>query len=321
MSERIINLLLIALSVGVASAFCSLAESSIVGLSEVGIKQQRKKKPKNVDLLMKLLENRSKYMSSIIMLNTLINVGGSMAVGSIAASTLPAEGGSGVITYGTFVLSMTIGMLLFSEIKPKIYAAQYSERVAVLVYYPLAAITWFLTPVVNAINGFLNNKDNEKSGMSIVDIEYLIGAASESGTLKKAETDLVINVLKLRAKTASEISKENCVISMSISDKIEDHADEIMASEHKKIVITNHLNFPVGVATKEDALISLIKRDRKTFADIMHFLPVISHDSTLSCVAKKIHEAPVKLLGVIGDDHKIVGVIGMSDIKEILFTT
>lgn len=112
MSEELIKLVVFAWSVGVASAFCSLAESSIVGLSDVGVKQQKKKSAKKGQMLTNLISNRSKHMSAIIMLNTIINIGGSMIVGTMASECLSGDTPE-YITYTTFLMTMTLMMLLF----------------------------------------------------------------------------------------------------------------------------------------------------------------------------------------------------------------
>lgn len=320
MSDEVIRLIAFAWSVGAASAFCSLAESSIVGLSDVGVKQVRKKSAKKGDMLLNLMANRSKYMSAIIMLNTIINISGSMIAGTMASESL-ADSTSSYLTYGTFLATMTVMMLLFSEIKPKVYAAQHSETVAIVLYYPIRMIAWLLSPIVNAVNGFLNNKESSGKSMSLVDVEHLICMASESGALRKEETNLVINALKLREKSASDIIKEESVLKVNLVDKVKDHQETIINSCHGKIVLVNRLNQPVGAVLKEDALISLINDKEARFADIIYPLPSVNVNYSLSEIAQDISKSPIKMLAVVNDEKALVGVIGLTDIKEALFNS
>lgn len=320
MSESFIKLVIFAWSVGVASAFCSLAESSIVGLSDVGVKQQKKKSAKKGEMLANLMSNRSKYMSAIIMLNTIVNIGGSMIVGTMASTSLADSGAPTYVTYGTFLFTMTALMLLFSEIKPKVYAAQHSETVGVILYYPITIIAWILSPVVNAVNGFLNNKESGSgNSMSLVDVEHLICMASESGALRKDETDLVINALKLRDKCASDIVKEDSVLKVNVTDSVNEHKEMIVNCQYSKIVLVNRFDQPVGAVLKEDALISLIDNGEVSFADIMHPLPSVNSNYNLSLVTQEINRAPIKLLAVVDDNKVLLGVIGLTDVKEVLF--
>lgn len=310
-----------AITVGVISAFCSLAEASIVGLSELGIKQLKQTNEKKAELLSQVIKNRSKYLSATIMLNTITNVGGSMFVGTIAAIVLSDAENQGVITYSSFLMLMTFLMLLFSEIKPKVFAAQKSEAVAATIYYPLAFITWLLTPIVNTVNGFLNNKDSDENNtVSLLEVEHLISMASESGTLKQSETSLLINFLNLKSKTAQDlISNESNIITINVTDSIMEHKDTVIGLEHKKIVLANHRGNAVGVALKEEVLGAIINNQDVSFASIMHSLPVVSEDYNLACIAQEIHDAPAKIIAVSDSKGQVKGVISLTDIKEALF--
>ncbi|MFS1428801.1 CNNM domain-containing protein [Vibrio splendidus] len=310
-----------AVTVGVISAFCSLAEASIVGLSDLGIKKLKQQNEKHAELLTKVLRNRSKYLSATIMLNTITNIGGSMFVGTLAAKVLSGAENHGIITYSTFLALMTFLMLLFSEIKPKVFAAQKSEVVGVAIHYPLAFITWLLTPIVNTVNGFLNNKDSDdNNSVSLLEVEHLISMASESGTLKQSETSLLINFLNLKSKTASVmVDKEPNIVTINVTDTIMTHKDLVLGLEHKKIVLTNHRGNAVGVALKEEVLAAIINDQNVSFASIMHSLPVVSEDHNLACIAQEIHDAPAKIIAVADDKGQVRGVISLTDIKEVLF--
>lgn len=314
-------LVLSASLVAIISAFCSLAEASVVGLSDLSIKQLRKKNQSQADKLSKVLKNRSKFLSSIILLNTMTNITGSMLVGTLAATVLSDSQEFEYVTYTSFLTTMTLCMLLFSEIKPKVFAAQRSVPVCIAIYYPLTFITWLLTPVVQAINGFLNNKEsNSEDSINLVDIEHLISTASESGLLKPGETNLVINALNLRTKKAVDILDDDTnVISINVNDKVSNHKETILSLTHKKIVLLNHMKMPVGVALREDALSALVRSEDILFSNIMHRLPVVPDDYNLSCIAQEVKEAPAKLIAVTNSSGFVIGVIGLSDIKEILF--
>ena len=77
-TQYVIELLGLALTASLPSATWFLSEASIVGSSEYKVKNLVKQDLSGSRDLAKVVENRSKYLSTIIFINTVINVGGSM---------------------------------------------------------------------------------------------------------------------------------------------------------------------------------------------------------------------------------------------------
>jgi len=106
-----------ALTLVILSMLCSLAEAAIVGINEIKVRHLSRQSPndKGLQTLLKLADKRISILSMIISLNTAVNIGGSMFIGTLSTAILDN------LYYGIFTAALTATMLIYSEIKPKVY--------------------------------------------------------------------------------------------------------------------------------------------------------------------------------------------------------
>jgi len=309
-----IDLFIVAFLVGFASSFCSLAEASIVALTDFHVKTIGEKNPKLAKKLKKIIKNKPKFLSSIIMFNTVVNIGGSMFVGSIAASLYDEN------QYFYFVLSMTLLMLLFSEIKPKVFAAKNPDSVIKYINLPIIITTWLLTPIVNAVNGFLNNNSADDE-LNIEELNHFVSTAAESGLIKKDEASIIKNVVELRAKTSDIIVKNEAITMMSVSDIINDKKEELLNTKFRRIILVNTELKPVGMFYKEDALKKIILGESDLpLSSIMHPLPVVDPKCSVTVLARRLQKTGGHLAVVVDDDGLTLGVVSLTDVKGLIFS-
>ena len=121
----------------VLSGFFSGSETAFVSLSKAkfhALIQARKKKP---DPLRIWVENPSALLTSILIGNNLVNIFASALATSIATKIFLNRG------IAVAVGLMTLVILVFGEITPKVVARKYAERYVVVVAWSLAAFISF----------------------------------------------------------------------------------------------------------------------------------------------------------------------------------
>jgi CBS domain containing-hemolysin-like protein len=316
MTNEMIVLYTIAISLGLLSAFCSLAEASIVALTEISIQKYANSNEKLFKKLKKFVENKDKFLSAIIMLNTLVNIGGSMFVGSIAINLYSAE------DYSIFLGTLTIAMLLFSEIKPKIYAAQNPENILKIIGTPIIVFTTILSPFVNMVNGFLNNSSkNEKDKMQVEELMHLLTTAKKTGIIRNEEEKIMKNIIDLKAKTADILIEEENIVSMNVGDKIIDKKDDLIDCKYRRIILTNDEGKPVGMFFRAKALTKIIKEDADIpFSKIMHPVPIVDLNTDVTTLARKLQKSGAHISVVADEEGNVKGIISLSDVKGLIFS-
>lgn len=305
------NLFLITAAVIILSMIFSLAESSIVGANEFKIKNLIKQNHAGSEKLLKIVKNRSKYLSSIIFCNTLINLFGSMIIGAQAAKAFNE------LNYAAFISSVTVIMLLFSEIKPKTFAATYPEKVGCFLSKPLSAITWILTPILSIISALVGNKI-ESNNLTICELNHMLRSASDSGVINTNESKFIQNLFTIRNKKAGDIIvRGGDIITIPIHETLGYAQDKALKSNHKRFIAVNKDNKPVGVSFKSDILAKLLNNGAETvIAEIVYPVLVVAEDKPLLQLLDRLYKTDTHLAVIVDHEDKMIGVVTLSNIQQ-----
>ena len=137
----IVNLLLILLCI-VLSAFFSGSEIAYSASQELRLEHAAKEKKGAYGLALKVKQSFERALISILVGNNLVNIGAS-ALATVIAIGLMGDNGAWVAT-----AVMTVLIITFGEISPKIVASAQPERFSALAAVPLRLwmlLTWPLT--------------------------------------------------------------------------------------------------------------------------------------------------------------------------------
>ena len=108
----------------VCSAFFSGSETALMAISRLRLRHLSESKPRRGKLVERILKNPERLIGTILLGNNLVNVAMSALATAMAISVWGQKG----IAYVTAILTLTI--LIFAEITPKVYAKYFNERVS-----------------------------------------------------------------------------------------------------------------------------------------------------------------------------------------------
>jgi Mg2+/Co2+ transporter CorB len=139
------------------SAFFSGSETAPMAISKLRLRHLAETMPLRAKLVERILKRPERLIGTILLGNNLVNVA-MAAIATAIAVTLWGERG---IAYVTAIL--TLAILIFSEITPKVYAKYFNERVSFVTAPILNVIMLLFNPGVIVVT-YISNK-----------ILYLIG--------------------------------------------------------------------------------------------------------------------------------------------------
>ena len=141
MTLGVVLLVLSIIALLIGSAFFSGSETGLTAASEARMRALSRRGEKNAQAVEKLLSNKDKLISTLLIGNNLVNVV-STSLATSAAITLFAEGGVLLAS-----LAMTVLLVIFAEVLPKTYAFNHADRMALRVAKPIRVIVFLLTPL------------------------------------------------------------------------------------------------------------------------------------------------------------------------------
>ena len=179
-----------------------------MAISRLRLAHLAKTKPKRASIVERVLNKPERLIGTILLGNNLVNV----AMSAIATTVAISLWGQRGIAYVTAIL--TIVILIFADITPKVYAKYFSERVSLLSAPVMNVLMTLCRPVVSVV-AFASNKlllligvdvtKIKKPLMTEEDIRTCIKLGWDEGTITAHERQLLSRVFTLNDKTVGEI--------------------------------------------------------------------------------------------------------------------
>jgi CBS domain containing-hemolysin-like protein len=163
---------------------------------------------KGAKLLKKFKENIDRPLSSILSFNTIANIVGAAGVGAQATAIW------GEAYFGIVSATLTIIMLILSEIIPKSIGARYCRTLAIPVAMMVNVMIYIMYPVVWVSKGITKlvsgSKPQEK--VSREEIAALTDIGLEEGIFAESESKTIKNLIRSRSIKANEVMTPRTVV-------------------------------------------------------------------------------------------------------------
>lgn len=206
------------------SAFFAGSETAFMAVSRIRLRQMEKKQPKRVKTVEGILKKPESLIGAILLGNNLVNI----AMSAIATAVAISLWGDAGIVYVT--VALTVIILIFADITPKVYAKYNADRISVITAPALRIIMIIFRPVVFVLTYIaqklllLTGIDITKTKRELVteaEVKTLIDIGWEEGAITDAEKRMLSRVFTLNDKTVSDIMvPENSVATLSTDDSI-----------------------------------------------------------------------------------------------------
>jgi Mg2+/Co2+ transporter CorB len=190
------------------SGFFAGSETALMAISRLRLAHLARAKPRRASIVEGVLKKPERLIGTILLGNNLVNV----AMSAIATSLAITLWGDKGIAYVTVIL--TIVILIFADITPKVYAKYFCERVSLLSAPIMHVLMTVLGPVVYIVS-LASNKLLLATGVDVTkikkplmteeDIRTCIKLGWDEGTISAQEKQLLSRVFTLNDKTVGDI--------------------------------------------------------------------------------------------------------------------
>ncbi len=202
-----INYIVIAILIFV-SAFFSASEIAFASVNPARLKSKRQThETLAVSLAIKISDRYSSTLSAILIGNNLANMASSSIATLIVIDIFKSDDYAWVAT-----LVMTLLVLTFGEIIPKVIAKQMPETFCIIVAIPIYVVSFILTPVnwifmrlVDLAALLWKSSVSDSDSVSEDDFENIIEIVEDEGVLDEEQCDLLQNALDFDEVLAYEI--------------------------------------------------------------------------------------------------------------------
>ncbi|MDI9241588.1 HlyC/CorC family transporter [Fusibacillus kribbianus] len=189
------------------SAFFSSAETALLGISPLRIRTLVEEGNKRAVTLEKVVHNKSKMLSAILIGNNVVNLSSSSLITTFVIRKL----GNAYVGAATGILTLLI--LIFGEISPKTMATLKAEAMALRFAGIISVLMKILTPVIFIVNllarGFLRlmhvDPDAKTETITENELRTIVDVSHEEGVIESEERKMINNVVDFGDAQARDI--------------------------------------------------------------------------------------------------------------------
>jgi len=306
------------------SAFFSGSETALMAVSKLRLTSLEKEQPFRARLIEKTLRKPEKLIGTILLGNNLVNVAMS-ALATVFAVSLWGEEG---IIYVTVLL--TLAILIFAEITPKVYARYYNERVSLFTIPVLVIIMKMFAPVTALVTA-ISTKLLLLVGVNIARVKRpLFTEAELQSCIKMAWDDRMITTQERQMLSRVFTLNDKQVRDVMVPEKeaVFLHAKDRLADVIEKVNRTGYSRFPVLDSKGEKVIgfvhgkdILRLRRDRQDetrIKSVMRPPYVIPGDRTIDVQLRQFQTRKLHQGVVLDHSGAIAGIVTLEDILEEL---
>ncbi len=309
----------------VASAFFSGTETAFFSLSDLELGRLREEGRRRSRRVLKLMDDSRKLLITILVGNTVVNI-----IAAIDATVLVTRlsrtyhfsEGLGIFLE---VVVVTLIILIFSEITPKIIAVRNSLRFALfaapiiemvyIVFYPVSAVLERFTDLFKRTFGIRGGTEF----FSEEEIKTLIELGEEKGTIQSEERMMIDSIFEFGETTVKEIMVPRIdMVCIEVHSTLRDLIRLIRERGHSRIpVYEDRIDNIRGIIHVKD-LIPILDRPSKDvkLANLARPAYFVPESKKIDDLLREFQRQKVHMAIVVDEYGGTAGLVTLEDIIE-----
>ncbi len=313
--------LIIALLVLISiSAIFSSTETAFSSVNMIRLKQMAKNGNKKAKTAYNISKNFTAAITTILIGNNVVNI----LATSLATSLFTEIFGASGVAVATGI--MTILILIFGEIAPKIIAKSKSETVVLLMAKPLSILITIFRPIssiVEKIEDAWEKKMNIENVTATEDeLLEIVSTIEQEGVLEQEERELIESVIEFDDKNVRDIMVPKDQVVFLYDNETYDQL-KVVLKNHKlsRLPIISYETLEVvGILRVRDVLDALLEEREICIKELMQEPEFVTQRKKLPDVLEQIQKSRehMAIVEESKTSHVFVGIVTLEDVLEEL---
>ena len=317
------------------NGFFSLSEMAIVSSRRAILKEMLKKGNNGAQRVIDIIDNKSKFLSSVQVGITAVAMlaatyGGATIAHSFSKmiAEVPAIGVYAESISLTIVVAfLTYFSVVIGELIPKRIALKDPEMISIFIAGPMLFFSKIFSPIVilfdfsaNVVLKFFGISTADKSNDTEEELKAIINEGVQSGEIEKSEHEMMHRIFRLDDRDAKSIMTH---VGELVCLRIDDNQDEIK----RRLGKSSHSRYPVieseskkvlGIVQVKDLLTNYVLTGKIDLESNMKPPYFISENTNCLKVLEMFKASSINLAIVVDEYGQTEGVVSGSDIFEAI---
>ncbi len=302
----------------VLSGLISGSEAALLSVSYTKAKeiqtQADKKSQRRADVLIHIKENIDRYITTIVVMNNIVNIIGSIYVGVLAQRIFNDDLFLGIIS-GT----LTFLIIMFAEIIPKVYGEKNCEGISLRIATPLLHISNVLKPVnfiLNKISNFFVKRDATIQ-ISEGEIKEMAALGHQEGSINKQQIKVIKNIFDMDETEVYEVMLPKHKVSLVQMDAELNNVISLAESTgYTRFPIANDRGEVVGLINIKDLFKFKDREESFSISKILRPIVYAPEAMKLLTLEQKLKQERIHMAAIVNEHGDFTGILTLEDIIE-----
>ena len=308
----------------ILSAFFSSCEIAYSSVSRIRLKKEAEEGNKKAEAALKIIDNYSQTLSTILIGNNLVNILIS-SVGTIILTRLMTNYDEDIISI-TSILLFTIILLIFGEILPKAFANKNSHFLALfytriynffrIVFFP---ITWVVNKMLGRVLRKFKHKDDEPTATD-EELITITEELEEEGIIDEDDAELIKSAIDFIDVVAQEIMIPRVdVYAIDIDDPLRESIQDEEIYRYSRVpVYEDTIDNIIGILQTSDMMKLILNNQEVDIRSLLREPLYVHKTKPISAILTEMKTEHNHIAIVVDEFGGVMGILTMEDIIEEL---
>ncbi len=306
----------------IMSAFFSSTETAYSTANRIKLRSLASNGNKRAKKVLDLAEsNYDKFITTVLVGNNIVNITATTLATIFFGLILPEQNGTSEIV-STVVMTVTV--LIFGEITPKLIAKAFPEKMA-MAFYPLIKGVYYVLYIFNLIFAgwkWLLTKIFRLKNEDVVtedEIMTMVEEAEEDGTIREDETELIRSVIEFDDLEVGDILVPRVnIVAIDANWSMEEIRQVFDKEAYSRIpVYRDSIDTIVGTIHQKDFYSAYLK-GKKGIDGIMQNAIYTTEHAKISNLLRQLQKKKIHIAIVLDEYGGTLGMVTLEDILEEL---
>lgn len=307
-----------------ASGFFSGTEIAIMSANKIRFRKNAERGDARSKRVLRVIESPEKTLTTILIGNNVVNISASALATFLAIRTFGDVG----VAIATGV--MTLVILTFGEIIPKLLGAKHSEYIALRVAGPLEALGIVLSPFVRFFS-FLTNHiitrvigDRPHSHGPFItedELKMLARIGESEGVLEEHEREIIHKLFEFTDKRALDVMRpRGKIVAVEAGEPLAKAVSLFRKRGYSNMLVYRQ-NFDnvIGIISVKD----LLRFEHRELAhlkveELVKPVVIVSEKKKVPFVLEEMQSRGVNIAVALDDNRTVSGILSIADLLEEL---
>ncbi len=303
------------------SALFSMTEVAFLAVNKVRLRHLMQRGSPSAKRVYHLLTRLDRVIATVLVGNNVVNITFSV-LGTMVLISLFGEQEGAVLA----AVLITVVLLVFGEITPKLFAAGHADRVAMLLAWPLqglirlmSPLVWLFTMVSHSLIRVVGGHRLKRSPLvTEEELKVMMEMGREAGVLAEGELRMLHRIFEFSDSVVREVMVPREEVSaIDLSAQPDEVLDVLIEEGHARIpVYRGSLDYVAGVLYARDVLAMVRHGGLFVLADLIRPVATVRETKRIAELLSEFQREKTQIAIVQDARGQTVGLVTIEDLLE-----